>query len=197
MKHIALLGPVDKRVLVYPIARALSIEHRVSIMADDGAYRRLYKGTEDSGTIGTVDVFISTTFSEELLNKANETGINYDYNIIVSTHVIPDKANYIIYCRGINRSFCPEDVLEKIENIPGKEVVITYETVEDKSITYVPLQEDMMRYVFFVEETKQLHRLTNKNYSKIVAKIFAEALDYREEQLNELLLRKDSWEQKK
>ena len=58
MKIIAIAGKVDSRVLVYPLARAISLTGLTAVISDDGAYRRLYHGDDLKGTVSGIDISV-------------------------------------------------------------------------------------------------------------------------------------------
>lgn len=190
MRIVALTGTVDKRMLVYPIARALSIESNVCIVSDNGAYRRLFSERGNEGMLGRVKIVVDI-YEDSMLPRLDEVGIGFDYLLVDSSFEVPTDSDYIIYCRGVNRSLYPDDELKKIEDKPNIEVIISPEPPEEKGVLVVRVDESVCSYVMKIEENKQLMGITNKNYNKLLTKIFSQALGIQESSLFELLSRKD------
>lgn len=196
MKTIAIVGKADKRLIVYSLVRALSVQHSVCIITDDGAYRRLYIGDENTGTIGRVDISIEPTCKDKAIAQLEEFGTKYDYMIIDSSGVLPTECDYVIYCKGIDKSFGEEERLEIKEEVPHKEVVISYNTYDSKTTTFIVLNDTLQRYIYNMEETKQLKRIKDKNLNKILAKTLSEAVGKTPTELFNLLMSKDKRESK-
>ena len=50
MTVLAIVGKADKRILAYPLMKTCGLMGKTCVVTDDAAYRRLYPGTEDTGT---------------------------------------------------------------------------------------------------------------------------------------------------
>ena len=61
MKILTIVGKVDSRPLVYPLARGLSMAGLTGIVTDDGAYRRLFHGKGNMGVVNGVDIAVIHT----------------------------------------------------------------------------------------------------------------------------------------
>lgn len=190
MRIVALTGTVDKRMLVYPIARAISIESNVCIVSDNGAYRRLFSERGNEGMLGRVKIVVDI-YEDSLLPRLDEVGIGFDYLLVDSSFEVPTNSDYVIYCRGVNRSLYHDEELKKMEDKPNIEVIISPEPPEEKGVLAVMVDEFICSYIMKIEENKQLMRITNKRYNKLLTKIFSQALDMQESSLFELLSRKD------
>lgn len=104
MKVITVAGKVDTRVLVYPLARALSLTGLTAIVTDDGAYHRLYKGKELKGNVSGVDISIGLNMDDKLANSLSNSGVPYDNLIVVSSNYIPPETTGLILCHGVDDS---------------------------------------------------------------------------------------------
>ena len=104
MRIISIVGKVDARPLVYPVARAFALNGLTGIITDDGAYRRLFNGNEDVGTVSSVDIGIVSKLDDNSVEILNETGLNYDNILVVGQSYIHPDADGIIVCHGIDRS---------------------------------------------------------------------------------------------
>lgn len=190
MRIVALTGTVDKRMLVYPIARAISIESNVCIVSDNGAYRRLFSERGNEGMLGRVKIVVDI-YEDSMLPRLDEVGIGFDYLLVDSSFEVPTNSDYVIYCRGVNRSLYYDEELKKMGDKPNIEVIISPEPPEEKGVLAVMVDEFICSYIMKIEENKQLMRITNKRYNKLLTKIFSQALGMQESSLFELLSRKD------
>lgn len=109
MKILSVVGKVDSRVLVYPLAKALSLSGLTAIVTDDGAYRRLFNGKGDIGIVSGVTVSVCGHVNDENMHSLDNYGIPYDYLLVVSSDFIPENANGIIACHGLDRSMMVKD----------------------------------------------------------------------------------------
>lgn len=104
MRLLTIVGKVDTRVLSYPIARALSLQGLTALISDDGAYRRLYHGDGNKGTVSNIDISVGANADENLKNSLNDSGIQYDNVVFVSSGYIPADSSGVIVCHGADRS---------------------------------------------------------------------------------------------
>ena len=112
MRVLGIVGKVDTRVLVYTLARALSLDGMTAIITEDGAYRRLYFGNKSKGTVSGVDISVGINIDDadgELRHSLDDSGIQYDNMIIVTNSSVPPDATGVILCKGIDKSI-NEDV---------------------------------------------------------------------------------------
>lgn len=104
MRIITVVGKIDSRALVYPLSRALSLTGLTAVITDDGSYRRLFHGKGNIGTVSNIDISVGSHVDDELIHSLDDSGIDYDNIIIVSSDYIYDKSTAIIVCHGIDRS---------------------------------------------------------------------------------------------
>lgn len=104
MKILNIVGKVDTRPLVYPLARALALKGQTAILTDDGAYRRLYHGLTNIGTVSGVDIGVCEHVTGQNVGLLTSTGINYDFLIIVGTDYISPKPDGLLVCHGVDCS---------------------------------------------------------------------------------------------
>lgn len=112
LRVLGIIGKVDTRVLVYTLARALSLDGMTAIITEDGAYRRLYFGNKSKGTVSGVDISVGINIDDadgELRHSLDDSGIQYDNMIIVTNSSVPPDATGVILCKGIDKSI-NEDV---------------------------------------------------------------------------------------
>ena len=67
MKRICLVGPIDKRIVIYPLIKTLMYSHNALIITDDGSYRRILPNYDSNGTIEHVGVI--TIPDEQLIDE--------------------------------------------------------------------------------------------------------------------------------
>lgn len=104
MKKLTIVGKIDSRALVYPLARALSLNGLTGIITDDGAYRRLYHGKENIGTVSGVDIAVVDHVDEKSIHKLDNSGTPYENIIVVSSDFIDPETTGLIICHGLDRS---------------------------------------------------------------------------------------------
>lgn len=134
MRIISVIGKVDSRVIVYPLARALALKGFTGIITDDGAYRRLYPGRAKIGNVNGIDVSIVSDINDETIHSLDKSGIQYDYLIIVSCDYIHPNSDGIVICHGVDRSMLAveETVEEDDFIIPNRQVDTNDEDTSDK-----------------------------------------------------------------
>ena len=109
MRIISIVGKVDSRVIAYPLARGLSINGLTGIITDDGAYRRLYPGNSNIGSVNGIDISVTGHVDENSVHSLDNSGINYDNLVTVSCDYIHPEADGIIVCHGLDRSMMLKD----------------------------------------------------------------------------------------
>lgn len=206
MNIISIVGKVDTRVIVYPLARALSMSGMTAIVTEDGAYRRLYFGSENTGTISGVDVIVGAKLDSTLVDIVKNTGVPYDYIITVSSCIVPSIANCVLVCKGIDKSINSsmknneidesndtneDNNIEIPDGVPNKSIYISYESAPKDGLASVRLKDGFIRYIYECEETKELHATDDKNYIKTLSSIVAELIKIEEKELHTLLSRKE------
>ena len=109
MKILSIVGKSDTRVVAYPLIRALSITGQVGVITDDGCFRRLYPGRNVIGTVNGVDIAVCGRVNDKFMHVLDNTGINYDYLVVVSSDYVPDNADGVLACHGLDRSMMTVD----------------------------------------------------------------------------------------
>lgn len=193
MRKIAFLGASDKRLLVYPLARALNFSGNVAVITDDAAYSRLLRGTVADGTVDRVDIITTRVFNEGLLKQLPEFGVSHDYVLIVSNHVIPTNLDYLVYCRGVDRSICPIEETAEIELIEHNEIILTANPLskEEAKKPNIVYGGALLKYVYECEEMKSLLPLTDKATLKTLSTYLSAASAIEATKLAEQFARKD------
>lgn len=135
MRIISVVGKVDSRVLVYPLARALSMQGLTGIITDDGSYRRLYPGKTKIGCINGIDISVNANMDESTIHSLDNSGIDYDNLIFVSYDYIHPESDGIIICHGVDRSIMALDELPEEDEfiIPKKQETVGNAADQDKN----------------------------------------------------------------
>lgn len=208
MKIIAVVGKVDSRVLVYPLARALGLQGLTAVIADDGAYRRLYFGDELQGNVSGVDISVGLKSDKSLSESLNNSGVPYDYMIVVSSGYVPDGVHGVVICKGVDKSM-QSDVIKEDENgdtevkevtndniniphgVATSTVYISYETPPKDGAFTISLRDTAIRYIYSCEERKELQILDDKSLNKNIAAIVSELVRIDKSDLLKLLLKSE------
>lgn len=135
MKIISIIGKVDSRSLVYPLARALSLYGLTGIITDDGAYRRLYPGKGNIGNVNGIDISVCAYLDDKGAHSLDNSGIHYDNLLVVSGDYIHPESDGIIVCHGLDRSMMAKEEVEEDDDfiLPIKqEAPKTEETNDEK-----------------------------------------------------------------
>lgn len=109
MKILSIVGKADTRVVAYPLIRALSLNGQVGVITDDGCFRRLYPGRNVIGTVNGIDIAVCGRVNDKFMHVLDNTGINYDYLVVVSGDYVPDNADGVLACHGLDRSMMTVD----------------------------------------------------------------------------------------
>lgn len=109
MKILSIVGKSDTRVVAYPLIRALSLAGQVGVITDDGCFRRLYQGHNVIGTVNGIDIAVCGRVNDTFMKVLDNTGINYDYLVVVSGDYVPDNADGVLACHGLDRSMMAVD----------------------------------------------------------------------------------------
>lgn len=199
-KIIAIVGKVDSRVLTYPLARALSLSGLTAMITYDGAYRRLYTGEEDTGTVSGVDISIGMKSDMELAESLNNSGVPYDYILFISSGYIPPEVDGVILCNGVDKSMMAveavdhEDIRDKVnvpDGIPSSSLYISFDTPPKDGTLAINLKDTAIKYIYSCEETKELHLLDDKSLNKLISKIASDVIGITQGELFNLLTRKE------
>lgn len=192
MKKICLIGPVDKRIIAYPLIKCLIHLGRTLIVTDDGVYRRFDDEYSTNFTYSQSEFLIVPMVNEDLENEINEKNVGFDYVLYITTNELPES-DVIIYCHGVEKSFCSKPVLDVLEDKECGEVYITFSRVEipkgSNTIRIEPIR-DLMAYVFECEEKKEFLPTKSSMLLSLLVKFFEKELDVPKSTLKGLLLRK-------
>lgn len=193
VKIYSIVGNVDSRVLVYPIARALALKGAVAVVTDDGCYKRLYTEPGNKGSSSGFDIYFGV-INDDIFNKINNSGIKYDIILTVSADIVPNEADGIIVCTGSLNTMdgvIESRAIEVPEEIPKEAVHISYDTVRDKGVTSITIKEILAKYVYSCEERKEVQPIEDKNIIKLLSGVASKAFSIDKSDMEKLLTRKE------
>lgn len=192
MTILTVAGKADSRAIVYPLLYLLSKYGKVAVASDDGAYRRLYHGYENSGEVSGVSVFIHPYLDLSSLN--NEiNALCPDILVCVTNGYVPDFTTHLLVLTGYDRTFEAGNAFSKddlaqgvninlaesdkvtppnnlpLENI--REIVIAGKPIKSKGILSVSLKETLLMHTVKCEEYKQLFPTESRDFLDVLIKL--------------------------
>lgn len=191
MKKICLIGPVDKRAMVYPLIKLLDLTGKTLVVSDDGNFRKFDDEFEPVFTKGRVDFKIIPIVNDEEIRIINTVG--YDYVVyVVSNLLVPDCDKYV-YCHSLNKGICTPDVIETLEDKVEdyKDVLITPSVVKDKNVLKLGVDKDTIGYVWGCEEANAFLPCKSIKITKLIAYLFSDVLEIPQDSIVKTLGRGD------
>lgn len=184
---ISIVGNVDKRVVAYPLMRALAVQGKTTVVTDDTSFKRLYLEDSNNGVISNVNVIIVEKVTKESIDLMSDNSEEVINKVFISNNYIYEGSDKTIILRGIDRSMSilrdiDEDDLEDTEEIKNNEeeeiqkvfeIVVTTvgedkKKVDKKKVTLITGED--LKYLWDIEENKELLKVS-KNLVKIVEPI--------------------------
>ena len=182
---VSIIGNIDKRVIAYPLMRALAINGKTAVFTDDGSFKRLYVNDGNSGVIDNVEVYVTPEVnidSDKDIDKTSEEIMN---ELFVSDSFVYPDSDATIIVRGIDRSmsilrdveeeeeedieFEDDDKLEEEKQTKFEVVVSTSNEHKIKGVKV--LGPDILKYLWDTEEYKTLLKVKDKTLVKILEPI--------------------------
>lgn len=182
---VSIIGNIDKRVIAYPLMRALAINGKTAVFTDDGSFKRLYVNDGNSGVIDNVEVYVTPEVnidSDKGIDKTSEEIMN---ELFVSDSFVYPDSDATIIVRGIDRSmsilrdveeeeeedieFEDDDKLEEEKQTKFEVVVSTSNEHKIKGVKV--LGPDILKYLWDTEEYKTLLKVKDKTLVKILEPI--------------------------
>jgi len=191
MNKVVIAGAADKRGLVYPLLRALSINGHVCLITDDVAYKRLLPDHSNLGMIGNTEIAITTNTIDDAYIDEICSNRPCDTVLIVTTSDVVDGATHVINCSYEDTSLRGLPTLN-VRSKKTTDVLISFNSIVAKDLNNVALL-DCVEYIYTVESRKELIRMTNTKFNKNISHIASIALGMTSNQLLNLLNRKDNW----
>lgn len=182
---VSIIGNIDKRVIAYPLMRALAIQGKTAVITDDSSFNRLYLEDSNKGQISNVDILIKDSIKENSDNELDEKSEEIVNKLFISKTFVHPKSDKTIIVRGVDRSMSvlrdidedddiedDEEEITKTEEEVQKvfEVIVSTEQPQEKVKNLQLLTGDDFKYIWDTEERKELVKVS-KNLVKIVSPI--------------------------
>lgn len=199
MKKICAFGPVDKRVLVYPLIKLLDLLGKTLVVTDDANFRKFGDSFELEFTHSRIDMFIMPVVTEEAMLEKGIVESNYDNALYITTTEIVSECDSYIYCHGLNKSMCSEEIVDGIDEIPCTEVIITpfkipqsKEPSTQKTPTLkLDVGKETLNYVFYCEENKAFMPAKSIAVQNTLAKACEASLGLTAENIGKMMAREE------
>lgn len=191
MRQIQLIGPVDKRVIAYPLFRICDTIGKVLVITDDANFRRFSDDYSNEFTVGNSDFYVCNDISKSI---ALELGIrlsSYDYVIIINTNELFPNNDCTVYCHAQSELICTEDVIDDIDTVEHMEIVISTSKPKEKIESFCSITSNNLDYVWSCEENKYFLPCKNAELGKISAFLFAQVLGLNSKDEYAQILAKD------
>lgn len=190
MKKICLIGPVDKRILAYPLLKVLDLTGKTLVLTDDANFRRFSDDYGSEFSIGRIDIKVIHDITPNILSVL-KVGDDYDYALIITTNTLIDDCDSVVYCHSLNKAMCTPEVLEVIEGVEHKDVTVTCSVVKDKGILKMVVDKAGLGYIWYCEETKLFCECKDAKLSKAVAYLFSDVLGISQDSIVKTLGRRE------
>lgn len=197
MRNITITGDVDKRILVYPLARALSILGKTVIVTDDGSVKRLYHGLSNMGMCSGVGIIVAPSLddgTDKCIDNFGETFVN---RIYMGNNFIKADSAVIIKCHGVDKSLkreqyiCSDEVSEESLNDEFiTDVTLTVTKPRQKVDNCIKISSTDLVNLAHMEECKELMVFNNKQVNTFLAKKTAKMTGMPESEWMKVFTRK-------
>lgn len=154
MIKICLIGPVDKRIIAYPLIKVLDNIGKTLVVTDDANFRRFSDDYGNDFAFGRSEALVVRNVQEIESKEKIPNMSGFDFVVFVTTNELIKDSDLIVYCHGANRSLVTPDVLEELEGIEYKEVLLSNVKNTDKNVLKVPVVTETIDYVWKCEEAK-------------------------------------------
>lgn len=191
MKRICLIGPVDKRIISYPLLKCLMLLGKTLVVTDDGVYRRFHERYESDFDFGHSRFIVTPKIDQCVLEKVRELENQYDYILYITTNELPEACDRVVYVRGLEKSICSQDTLDALENIEHAEVLITFDKNANTEAVKITPTMSSLAYVMACEENKEFVDIKDARYASIMFKLFEKELDISEKAIRSIMKRKE------
>lgn len=186
MKVITVLGAVDKRVITYPLIKALGLDGKVLVISDDNVFRRFDSELSTEFTYDTVEFLIT----QDILGVDEARLTGYETILIISTSEIHPKTTKLVYVHMETNHLYQEKVLEELE---GKDFVnVMYVTgkkvTEEADIKFTP-NKGLYDYVNQCESAMEFLPVKEGNMGLTLKKMFDDHLEVDSKTLSSILKR--------
>lgn len=192
MAIITLTGNVDKRVIAYPLLKAMSIVGPTGVISDDTSLKRLYRDKGWKGRVDCIDIALTLDFEQDYEVLFDDFGNVHTNYLFITDNFIPPRSNFVLMCRGITESSFLQEIQDEVEEKKG-EVLILTSNDKHKKMTNNMFAYNGSHLQFFsqMEEQKVLSVPKDNLLRQFIAKTFASPLGMRPEELFKVLDREE------
>lgn len=183
MRQIQVIGPVDKRVILYPLFKICNTMGKVLFITDDANFRRFAENYENEFTVSRSDFIITNDITGRIIEDLGGKLSSYDYVIFSTTNNLINENDLTVYCHGNSQLICTDDTLDNLMDVEHSEVVISTkkpviskDDTEKKNIQYVAVDGKSMSYVWECEENKYFVPCKSPTLVPICAYLFSQIL---------------------
>lgn len=188
MKQIQLIGPVDKRLIAYPLFKLCDVVGKTLVVTDDANFRRFADNYENEFTLGRSDFIISNDIKQTILSDLGVKLNGYDFIIYITTNVLIENNDCLVYCHGNSNMICTEDVLDCLEDIEHIDVTISLQKLI-KNCIFISPDSKVFSYIWECEENKRFIPCKNLELVKLCSHLFSETLGLSNEQISKTIVK--------
>lgn len=202
MKRICILGPVDKRIVTYPLIKVLDLTGRLLVVTDDASYRRF---ADDLGTefmYGQSQFLIAPKVTREYAKEHGFSEEDFDFVLYTTTSEYFDDCDCTVYCHGINKSMLPDNDIEFLSEMNVREVIISPNKIPEsktgdgqieKKPVKIDVLKDALHYVYTCEENRSFMYQSKPGtvLPKILEHLFKDATGLDATRIGKILERKE------
>lgn len=178
MHLIEIVGPIDKRMVVYPLMKAATLAGKVLLIGDDPNLCRFCEGFAFEGSLDKSDIRIVPELNNLIVQTYVERSEqSYDYVIAVSTSALLKDVNTFVYCHGGGYAMIEPEKLDTLgEEFEYPDVLISMTRPTAKGVKYLTPSSDTMGYVWSCEEARSFVPCKVRSLADLSAELFASAL---------------------
>lgn len=189
MRQIQLVGPIDKRVIAYPLFKICDNLGKVLVITDDTNFRRFSDDYSNEFTVGRSDFYVMNLVNKESVESLGLRLSSYDYVLIITTNQIIEGNDNLVYCHGQNELICSEDVLDELEVNEHIDMLISTKKPKDKEIKFCGIDSKKLGYVWDCEENKLFMPCKVPELVNICSFLFAQTLGVSKEEFSQIIAR--------
>jgi hypothetical protein len=190
MKRICLVGPVDKRAIVYPLIKCMMFLGKVLVVTDDSVLRRFSESYAKSFGFSNSEFLVESTINTSVLDYVLTIQDSFDFVLFVTTDELPSNCDKVLYCHGVEKSFGSSSTLKALENVEYTEIYITFSKLPDATVVKIEPSKTVMAYIFSCEESKEFLETSDASYGATLEKFFEKELAIPKKTISGLMRRK-------
>ena len=187
MRQIQLVGPVDKRVIAYPLFKICDNLGKVLVITDDTNFRRFSEDYSNEFTVGRSDFYVLNLVNRESIDLLDLRLSSYDYVIIITTNQIIDGNDILVYCHGQSELICSEDVIDDLDINEHLDLTISTKKPNNKESKFCGVDGKKLNYVWDCEENKLFMPCKLPELVNICSFLFAQTLNISKEEFSQII----------